>query len=190
MKYAEELRKILQPLGIYDLGGASGAELDAVGAELDGVYALLIAAEREAMPLTAEDEGLAVWEALLPFVPAYLTAADRRRAIAALLRIDGCSFTVDAINGTLAGCGIRARAEETGTAMTVRITFPYNRGEPEGLEALKARIEQILPCHLAAEYRFLYVTWEELEALFPTWEALELGAADWQTLERSGGEAP
>lgn len=188
MRYGEELKKLLQPLGIYDLGGASGAELEAVGGELDRVYGALVDAEREAMPLTAESEGLAAWEALLPFVPAYQTTDDRRRAIAALLRIDGRSFTVDAINDTLAGCGIRARAEETGKVMTVRITFPYNRGEPDGLAAIKARIAEILPCHLAAEYQFLYVTWEELEALFPTWEALEDGAASWLELERSGGE--
>lgn len=189
MRYAEELRKLLRPLGIYDFGGASGAELDAVGAELDGVYAALLGAEREAIALTAEDGGLECWERLLPFVPAYQTTEDRRRAIAALLRIDGCSFTGKAINDTLAGCGIRARAEETERAMTVRVTFPCNRGEPDGLEALQARIGQILPCHLALEYVLFYVTWEELEALFPSWEALEAGAASWQELERSGGEA-
>ena len=148
MRYGEELKKLLQPLGIYDLGGASGAELEAVGGELDRVYGALVDAEREAMPLTAESEGLAAWEALLPFVPAYQTTDDRRRAIAALLRIDGRSFTVDAINDTLAGCGIRARAEETGKVMTVRITFPYNRGEPDGLAAIKGVgrpvIEQII----------------------------------------------
>ena len=30
MRYGEELKKLLQPLGIYDLGGASGAELEAL----------------------------------------------------------------------------------------------------------------------------------------------------------------
>lgn len=188
MKYGEELLKLLEPLGLYAPDGASGAELEAIGAELDRVYGALLDAERESSPLTAAGEGLSSWEKLLPFVPAYLTADDRRRAIAALLRIDGRSFTVGAINDTLAGCGIRARAEETGQSMTVRVTFPFNRGEPDGFEALKARIEQILPCHLAVEYLLRYLTWAELETRFSSWEALEDAVASWLELERSGGE--
>ena len=190
MDYAKELKELLRPLGIYDVSeGAGAAELDAIGAQLTDVWTFLEQAERESTPMTAEDGGLAAWEHLLPFTPAWLTTADRRRAIAALLRIGGGSFTPAAVNDTVAGCGIRAVVEETGTPMTVQVSFPYNRGEPDDFDALRWRIEQILPCHLAVNYVFIYVTWEELEAIFPTWAAAEAAVSNWREIERAGGEA-
>lgn len=189
MDYAAELRAVLRPLGLYNVtGGAGAAEIAAVGESLTGVWSDLTHAERESNPMTAEDTGLAAWEALLPFVPAYPTGEDRRRAIAALLRIDGASFTSAAINDTIAGCGMRALVEEADTALTVRVSFPYNRGEPDDVEELKVRIEQILPCHLAVEYVFVNVLWSELEALFADWAAAEAEGYTWRQMERLGGE--
>ena len=76
MDYANELKELLRPLGIYDVSeGAGAAELDAVGAQLTDVWDFLEQAERESTPMTAEGDGLAAWERLLPFAPAWLTAA-------------------------------------------------------------------------------------------------------------------
>ncbi len=189
MDYAKELRELLRPLGIYDVdGGVSGAELSAIGAQMTAIWEALTDAEAEMQPLTACGSGLASWEALLPFVPAVITTEGRRQAIAALLRIDSASFTVAAINDTIAGCGIPAVVEEAETAMTVYVSFPGQRGEPDGLEALQARIAQIIPCHLAIEYVFVFVTWEELEALFGTWEEIEAAGGSWRVLQRAGGD--
>ena len=190
MDYAEELRELLRPLGIYDVdSGISGAELGAVGGELTDIWTALEAAECEALPVTAESAGLSAWEALLPFVPHWLTTADRRRAISALLQIDGASFTAAALNKTVAGCGIRAVVEETNVPMTVQVSFPYNRGVPDDFDELRWRIEQILPCHLNVTYYFIYATWEELEAIFATWADAEDTVENWREIERVGGEA-
>ncbi len=189
MDYAKELRELLRPLGIYDVdGGVSGAELSAIGAQMTAIWEALTDAEAEMQPLTACGSGLASWEALLPFVPAFVTTEGRRQAIAALLRIDSASFTVATINDTIAGCGIPAVVEKAETAMTVYVSFPGQRGEPDGLEALQARIAQIIPCHLAIEYVFIFVTWEELEALFGTWEEIEAAGGSWRVLQRAGGD--
>ena len=185
MDYAKELRELLRPLKLYDVdGGLGGAELAAEGAALDKTYASLTETETEFSPATASGYGLDRWEALLPFIPAYRTVADRRRAIAALLRIDGAGFTPRAINDTIAGCGIRAVVAETETPMTVSVSFPYNRGEPDDLEDLRKRIEQIIPCHLDVEYVFVFVQWWELEALFASWAEVEAAAGSWRELER------
>jgi len=190
MDYSTELKELLRPLGIYNVdSGLSAAELNAVGAQLTGIWQALETAERESNPVTAQDRGLSAWEALLPFVPAGVTPADRARAIAALLRIDRASFTLADLNDTVAGCGIRARVEETAVPMTVKVSFPYNRGTPENFAALQRRIEQILPCHLAVVYAFVYLTWGELESLLDSWASLEAEIRDWNALERYGGEA-
>lgn len=114
--YEAHLRSLLSPLGIYDLEehSASGAAVCALGTGLDTVSRRLEEIEREALTATAEGEGLARREALFARRPAAVTAEDRRAAIAALLQIDGDSLTPAAIDRTIRGCGIRARALEMG----------------------------------------------------------------------------
>ncbi len=192
MGYSEYIRNLLRPLRLYELDkGYGAAEIDVLGAGLDGVYEALERAETEALVPTATGAGLAGYEDILPYVPSYLTLADRRNAIMALLRIDGRSFTKAALNKTLSGCGITAIVEEAETAYTALVTFPGNRGIPEGFEMLRERIEQILPCHLAVEYIFIYITWAEMESWFDSWGALESACASWSGLESyySGQEA-
>ena len=190
MGYASELKNILRPLGLYELdSGVGAAELKAEGAGLDVVGAALEEAEREGALMTASGAGLDAWEALLPFAPACSTAAERRNAIAALLRIDYASFTPEAVNDTVAGCGIRALVEETEIALTVQVSFPDVRGEPDDIDALKARLERIIPCHLGILYVFDYATWEELETAFLTWAEIVAPGYNWRQLERLGTDA-
>ena len=183
MGYATYLKDLLRPLRLYDLDAGDGAvELECEGEQLDAVFAALETAQRESIVASAEDVGLSAYEKILPFVPAYATDKDRRRAIEALLRIDSRSFTLAAINDTVAGCGIRALVEETDIPLTVRVSFPYNRGVPEDFEQLQKRIEEILPCHLEILYEFLFVLWQELEEWLETWQEVEECGA-WSAVE-------
>ena len=183
MGYAAYLKDLLRPMRLYELGTGDGAaELECEGEQLDAVFEALQTAQRESIVASAEDTGLSAYEKILPFVPAYVTDRDRRRAIEALLRIDSRSFTPAAINDTVAGCGIRALVEETDTPLTVRVSFPYNRGVPEDFAELQKRIEEILPCHLEITYEFIFVSWQELEKWLETWlEAEECGT--WSAVE-------
>ena len=188
MGYGSYLKDLLRPLRLYELDSGDGAaELECEGEQLDAVFAALETAQRESVVATAEDTGLSAYEEILPFVPAYVTDRDRRRAIEALLRIDSRSFTPAAINDTVAGCGIRALVEETDTPLTVRVSFPYNRGVPEDFEQLQKRIGEILPCHLEITYEFVFVLWRELEQ----WLASGLEAeacGTWSAVESWFGE--
>ena len=110
--YEQYLIRLLAPLGLYDLRAPhNGGELAALGGELDSVSGLVELVERESLLATAESEGLDRREVLFAHKPAAVTQEDRREAIAALLRISEDSLTPEAINDTLTGCGIRARAE-------------------------------------------------------------------------------
>ena len=184
MSYAQYLRELLAPLRIYDLKtGAGAAELDAAGELLDRLCQEFLTQERESCTATAMDHGLSRYEELLPYTPAYITPEDRRRALNALLRIDGCSFTPEDLQNTVAGCGIQAVVQETGTPFTVEVHFPRNRGIPDGFPQIQKRIEQILPCHLEVLYVFIYFLWHELEANLRTWAQLEAEAPTWKALE-------
>ena len=185
MSAAEDMKTLLAPLGVYQLEGVfQGGELYAAGAALDGVEARLEEIQRESCPLTAENWGLEKLAGLFARRPAADNPGDLGEAIAALLRIGGDSFTLEAVNDTLKGCGLPARAEELEVGR-VWITFPGVPGRPEDFPALKTIIEDILPAHVEATYHFWLITWAELEQKFSTWEGLEAKGLTWQELEES-----
>ena len=184
MGYGSDYRELLEPLGLYAFaeGGLSAAEADALGEALDALQGNLDTTEREATVATAEDAGLAGYEALLPFRPVSDSLEARRQAVAALLRIDGCSFTPQALQETLSGCGIPATVAETEEQFVVEVRFPEHRGIPEGFGEIARRIEEILPCHLDVRYVYQFPTWGQVEAAFPTWG--DIDETDWNDLER------
>ena len=171
MVHIDYLVELLRPLGVYDLraGTRNRAELEAYGGRLDAELEEMELTQREMSLATAESFGLEYIEALLPYRPASPTAAQRRQALAALLRIGGDSFTLRAVNDTLAGCGINARAVETGSVGYVEVYFPDVAGIPEGFAQLRLIIEEILPCHLEITYVFWYNSWADLGELVGTW---------------------
>lgn len=182
--YETYLQRLLEPLGVYNLGESTinGAELAALGTGLDQVSEQLGLTEREALTATAEDEGLSRREALFARRPAAFTPKERRAAIAALLQIDGDSLTPEAIDRTLGGCGIRARAVEMGEGK-LRVIFPETAGIPPEFDQIQKIILDILPCHLEVEFYFRYLTWAECERAGYTWAAVEAAEHTWESFQ-------
>lgn len=170
LRYEDYLVSLLRPLGVYDLqrGTINRSELAAYGAQLDGVELELEDTAREMNLTTARDFGLERIEALLPYRPVCTTTKQRREALAALLRISGDSFTLAAINDTLRGCGLNARAEEGDQPNYVKVYFPDVAGIPQGFDQLRVIIEEILPSHVDITYVFWYNTWAMVGRRHPT----------------------
>ena len=188
MSHAAYLRELLRPLGVYDLSAPfNGGELDAQGEAMDQCMEYLEEIQRESSLVTARDWGLENIARLLVRRPVASQPQALGAALAALLRIGGDSFTLEAINDTISGCGIPARVEETGVG-TVQVRFPGTAGVPQGFEQLKKNVEDILPAHLAIEYWFWYLTWAELEAKFSCWADIEALNLTWEQLETYVGE--
>ena len=183
--YYEYLCELLEPLHIYatQRGTVSGSELYAAGAALDEAAEALEHAERESVLPLAEGEGLSRRERLFSRCPASPTAALRREAITALLRIRDDCFTLGEINATIGGCGICAVVEETGQAGVVRVRFPDTVGVPEEFERIRQIVLDIIPCHLLTEFFFRYITWAECEERGMTWDSVEAGEHTWHSFE-------
>ena len=187
MGYAQYLRDLLEPLGIYTFtdGSVSGGAVEAAGAALDGVSAALEEAEREALVPTAEDWGLAQLEDLFAKHPVSPTLELRRAALCALLQIGGDDFTVEAINRALSGCGIKALAEETEKKGSVKVWFPNTVGVPDEFSQVESIILDIIPCHLLVEFYFRYLTWLECERVGFTWQSVEDAHHTWESFEKA-----
>lgn len=185
MGYYEHLCALLEPLQVYATGRGtlSGGELYAAGEALDRVADALARAEREAVLMTAAEEGIAQREHLFARIGASPDAAARREAVAALSRVNTASLSD--IGRTLAGCGIAAAVEETDARGTVRVSFPGTAGEPAGYEQIRAVILDLLPCHLAVEFALRFLTWALCEARGWTWTGVEAAGHTWDSFERS-----
>lgn len=148
MSYAEHIKATLRPLHIYELDvGLGSDELEAEGTALDEVFDSLVSCESDMLPQTASEAGLSRLEELLPFKPAAGSLTERRNAVAALMSLNGeCS--VEALNRSLAGCGAAATVKEGEEPEQVIVSIAAETG----LEELKSRIEQIIPCHLEIVY--------------------------------------
>ena len=175
MTYYDYLCRLLEPMRVYrtERGTLSGGELYAAGKALDKADGAMEYAEQEGLLQTAEGEGLARREKLFSRCPVSVSTALRREAIAALARINADSFTLDAINSTLSGCGIKALAEETEKKGTVKVWFPNTVGVPDEFSQVESIILDIIPCHLLVEFYFRYLTWLECEAQKFTWQSVE-----------------
>ena len=183
MRHADCLRDLLRPLGVYNLEAPfNGGELEAQGEALDGVLAWLEELQRESSLTTAESWGLEKMAALFVRRPVADQPRKLAAALAALLRIGGDSFTLDAINDTITGCGVPAVVKEVGKEQ-VSVSFPGVAGEPDNFQELKKLIEDILPAHLGIEYNFWFLTWQELEDNFPNWQSIQGRELSWTQLE-------
>lgn len=185
MGYSDYLKNLLKPLGIYDLseGSLNGNELDAIGLGLDNINARFGYVEREGSLSTAESEGLDRREALFARAPVHYSTALRRAAIAALLRIGMNSFTLDAINDTISGCGIKALAQEKDQFGYIRVIFPEVAGIPPEFDQISRIILDIIPCHLDVEFYFRYLTWAECHSFGYTWAIVHNNEWTWHEFE-------
>lgn len=184
MKHEQLLLELLRPLGVYDLnhGSINRAELSAYAVVLDRLFEKLEGICRESFLAAAEGKGLELIRTLLPYRPASGSPEELRQALSALLRIGGDSFTPDAINDTLSGCGISAAAAEGDNPGYVEVNFPDVKGVPAAFEELRAIIEEILPCHLEVTYVFWYNNWVMLREMLPTFGAAEATGLSWHKL--------
>ena len=184
VRFEDCLVNLLRPLGVYDLrpGTINRGELAAYGAQLGLGEDGLDHTYREMSLATAENFGLERIEALLPYRPVCVTARQRREALAALLRISGDSFTPEAINDTLRGCGLNARAEEGDLPGYVKVYFPDVAGIPEGFDRLRVIIEEILPSHVDITYVFWYNTWGMVAHRHPAFGDAAASGLSWYGL--------
>ena len=184
MSYAQYLRQLLAPLGVYNFGAPfQSGELEALGAAFDQVEEALEETRRETCLATAEEWGLEKTAALFRRRPPAPDVEAMREALAALLRISGDSFTLEAVNDAITGCGINAKVEETDQAGTVEVSFPQTPGIPPNFSEIRAIIEDIIPAHLRIQYRYWYLLWEELEEKFACWQDIEDLDLTWSELE-------
>ena len=144
MGCADHLRRLLAPLGVYDLRAASvsGAMADALGDALDEVRQIVSDGLRDAFVQTAA--ALAPLELALP-PHGGGTVEQRREAIAHLLGQGDVCCSAAQLEAALAACGIQASLTLSGDTVSVHTALPETA-------ARAALVRAMLPAHLDMDW--------------------------------------
>lgn len=184
MGYAEHLKDLLEPLGIYRWDGSfQWNEIQTFGEIFDACAQELEDIQTEMHLMTAQNKGLEQFKSLLAKAPATQDVEQTRNAIIALLRIGDRSFTPKAIQDNLNGCGLSVKVEEIGLMGAIGLSFPGVAGEPDGFQQIKSVIESIIPCHIEIDYDFIFVTWAILREKSATWRHIAQNNFTWKSFE-------
>lgn len=155
MGYADHLRSLLRPLGVYELSAESlsGGELEALGAAFDALYESIQNDLRESLPVTASREGLAAYEKLFMLPTQTIPSRLRREAIMGLLRMRAGNGSVASMQQVLEALGLRPSFDESELPERLTVALAIqNPLSPEFLR-LRAYLDTLLPCHLTVSYR-------------------------------------
>ena len=172
MGYAEHLKRMLRPLGVYDLvRGYSSAELEAVGHAFDLADTDIENALNAAKLENLDAESLKKLERLFPIVNLKGSNAERLKAVKTLLSADETWSGKNSLMKMLDACGVAASIVEGKEKYVAQLHFTSIRGEPDDEE--KETCRAVMPAHIALKYVCKCLTWNRAETLFPTWAAFD-----------------
>ena len=156
MGYAEHLRKLLRPVGVYELRAESlsGGELEALGEAFDRLYGSITTDLQEALPITANGSGLLSYEELTGYPMLQLSVAQRRLALTGLLRMIHRGATEDSLTDAAAFTGVQPIFDESSLPQKLIVQLPGASSDARIRAAIEDYLRLLLPCHLTLEFRY------------------------------------
>lgn len=127
---------------------------------------------------------LARWETIFGFPVDESKPSDQRRSVI-LARLRGIGTVTVAMIESVAEAyanGDVSVTEDNANGKVI-ITFISERGIPANLEDIQAALREIIPAHLAIEFRFTFLTWDEIDGVNDTWTEWEAHGFTWDQME-------
>lgn len=169
--------------GYYETSRIMRSDAETKGQEMDLLYAALNETLDQFFVRTAT-WGLEIWERELDIAVDLAKPIEQRRSVVESKLRGGGVFSGKMVRNVAAAyeqgeIDVEFRPQE----WAFTITFVGTRGLPPNLDDLKAAIENIKPAHLAVEYAFTYLRWDELDSKKLTWDQFDALHQTWNELE-------
>lgn len=127
--------------------------------------------------------GLSYWENMLGISGANFDLQTRRENIKSKMRSRGTS-TVALIKSV-------CESYSNGTVDVIEypseykfvVKFVGTLGVPKAMDQLKLAVEKIKPCHLACEYEYSFITWNDFDKYNYPWDKWDTLNLTWNDLE-------
>lgn len=152
------------------------AEIEALNAEVKAVL--------DQFFIDTATYGLARWEKICGIPTDELKPIEQRRSVVKS-KIRGVgTVTVELIkNVAKAYANGEVDVTEDPGNYTIKVTFIGTRGTPPNLQDIQNALREIIPAHLAVNFQFTYLRWEELDGYGLTWDALDVKRLTWDQFE-------
>lgn len=153
MSYADHLRALLRPLGVYrlDAQSLSGGELEALGKAFDELYEQMEEDLCEGLPVTAANAGLSAYEELLGYPRLTDDTQERRDAVLGLLNMPARGSSAASLQAASAFTGTSVLIDDAllPDELTVRLGWT---ALPDNWAAVKEYLDRLMPCHVEIRY--------------------------------------
>lgn len=128
--------------------------------------------------------GLANWERVFDIAADETKPIDQRRSVIKSKMRGAGTVTISLIEEV-------AEAYDNGDVdvvldhanYIVTITFISTKGIPPNLADIENALREIIPAHLAIDFVFTYLTWDELDSANLTWDDLDALGLTWDQFE-------
>lgn len=156
---------------------AQGPEFDTIRTNMEDIL-------KQFYVETATGWGLDLWEQMLG-LKSYAGKPDDQRRSRIISKLRGMGTVNVTLIKNVAESYVYGAVEvtENSSAYSFTIKFVDTRGIPPNLDDVEAAIEEIKPAHLAVNYQFTYLYWNELDVSPHTWDDVDARAMTWDEFE-------
>ena len=169
MGFADYIKNMLRPMGVYRLDRGYGAsEIEAIGDSLDKINALLTMHLVGCNLKESSGDYLSKIESLFPIVNFADGESERRENVLTLMMVNENFSDKASLEKILSACGLKAEICETDEKFVLELHFEDIRGELSDTEAQVCK--SIMPAHTVLKFICDGLTWDSAEARFPTWD--------------------
>ncbi len=181
MASLEEMKRILAPLGFYDLTEDSivSKELTVYALEIDKIRNRFAGILREAMIPTAEGKGLAQREKLFGSPHEDLTVQERRDRLIYRLSLMQEDFTNEGIMRALFSLGYNGTVTEDLENETLILEKINGSEDPADYLAVVEGARELLPAHLRFSFNIEAPTWNQLDEQNKSFNERDKASVPW-----------
>lgn len=183
MGYADNLCKLLTPLGVYNLRpeSFSGGEIQALGQAMDELFASQQEDLKQMLPWSTRGEGLTAYRQLLGLSLPLTDVQMWQEAICVLLGTRWYRPTSQMLTRTLYCLGVEAQVLTESGQDVAYVYLPKLPWPTEEMEVIRPVVEAVIPCQLEIVYQFhttpwsawLAKNWRDVDG--KTWKAVLVG---------------
>ncbi|MBB6023255.1 uncharacterized protein YmfQ (DUF2313 family) [Paenibacillus sp. JGP012] len=167
----------------YETSRVMQADMQAKGVEMDLLYQALDETLEQFFVRTAT-WGLDYWEQELGIETDRLKPVEQRRAVVeSKLRGSGKFSGRQVANVAEAYAGGKVDVTFQPEVWSFTVSFVDTMGIPPNIDDLKRAIDELKPAHMAVEYKYRYLVWDDLDNKQITWDELDAASLTWNELE-------
>ncbi|KQY91630.1 phage portal protein [Paenibacillus sp. Root52] len=167
----------------YETSRVMQADMHSKGTEMDSLYQALDETLDQFFVRTAT-WGLGYWEQELGIETDRLKPVEQRRAVVeSKLRGAGKFSGRLVANVAEAYVGGKVDVSFQPEAWSFTVSFVDTMGIPPNIDDLKWAIDDLKPAHMAVEYEYHHLIWNDLDKKQITWDELDAASLTWNELE-------